>query len=86
MKALINSALRILFIFLSCSTFGQTKQVNTDTLVKRLGDTFIMDKQAVGLSIGVYNNGATSFYNFGTIEKGKTIQPTQNTIIFLNCV
>lgn len=80
MKTIGNSALLIIFIVLSYTTFGQTKKVNTDTLVKKLGETFMKEKQAVGLSIGVYNNGVTSFYNFGTIEKGKLIQPTQNTV------
>lgn len=86
MKAIINLVLRILLIFLSCSTFGQTKQVNTDTLVNRLGETFMKDKRTVGLSIGVYNDGAASYYNFGTIEKGKTIQPTQNTVYEIGSV
>ena len=80
MKATINWTLLTLFIISSCPTNGQSKQVNTDTLVQRLGETFMKDKKAVGLSVGVYNNGAVSFYNFGTTEKGKAILPTQNTI------
>lgn len=86
MKLIINLALQMLLIFLSYSAHGQTKQVNTDTLVNRLGETFMKDKRAVGLSIGVYNNGATSYYNFGTTEKGKTIQPTQNTVYEIGSV
>jgi CubicO group peptidase (beta-lactamase class C family) len=80
MKIICNLALLTIFIVSPWTCFAQTKQVNTDTLVKRLGDTFMKDKQAVGLSIGVYNNGAVSFYNFGTTEKGKAIKPTQNTV------
>lgn len=60
--------------------YGQIKQVNLNTLIGRLGETFIKDKQAVGLSIGVYKNGTNYFYNFGTTEKGKKLPPTQNTV------
>lgn len=44
------------------------------------------DKQAVGLSIGVYHNGTVSFYNYGTTEKGKTILPTQHTVYEIGSV
>jgi len=86
MKIIFNLALLTIFTVSSCTTSGQTKQVNTDTLVKRLGETFMKDKQAVGLSIGVYNNGAVSFYNFGTTEKGKAMHPTQNTVYEIGSV
>lgn len=86
MKTLLDWTLLTVLIFSSFRTIGQTKIVNTDTLVNRLGETFIKDKQAVGLSIGVYNNGKVSYYNFGTIEKGKTIQPTQNTVYEIGSV
>ncbi len=78
----INISLTIItcLTFVTSILFGQTKQVNPDTLVKRLGETYMKNKQAVGLSIGVYNNGTNYFYNFGTIEKGKAKQPTQNTV------
>ncbi len=86
MKTISTFALLLIFVASSFSTRGQTKQVSTDTLVKRLGETFMKDKQAVGLSIGVYNHGVISFYNFGTIEKGKAIPPTQNTVYEIGSV
>lgn len=52
----------------------------TNTVIQRLGTTFINEKARLGLSIGIVRNGETTFYNFGTTEKGKNQQPTQNTI------
>lgn len=60
--------------------YSQSNRVILDTVVGKLADRFIKDKQAVGLSIGIYNNGAVYFYNFGTTEKDKTFVPTQNTV------
>lgn len=61
-------------------SYGQIQKKNLDTLVNRLGENFMKNKQAVGLSIGVYNNGTNYFYNYGTTEKGKIKLPTQNTV------
>lgn len=61
-------------------SYGQNNQIKLDTLVKRLGETFMKDKQAVGLSIGIYNNGKNYFYNFGTTQKDKILLPTKNTV------
>jgi CubicO group peptidase (beta-lactamase class C family) len=36
--------------------------------------------QAVGLSIGIYDNGKSSYYNFGTTTKDKKNLPSENTI------
>lgn len=86
MKTIIHFALLLVFIISSCSVSGQTKKTKSDSLVVNLGENFMKDKQAVGLSIGVYNNGVVSFYNFGTTEKGKSIQPTQNTVYEIGSV
>jgi D-alanyl-D-alanine-carboxypeptidase/D-alanyl-D-alanine-endopeptidase len=62
------------------SLFGQHTQSALDATIRKLGDRFIVDKQAVGLSIGVYANGDGHFYNFGSIERDKDILPSQNTV------
>lgn len=59
---------------------GSTKPVNPDPLVKKLGEDFMQSPEAVGLSIGVYDNGKTYFYNFGETEKGNHQLPTQHTV------
>lgn len=86
MKKIITLTIITCLTIATSVLYGQTKQVPLDTLVKRLGETFMKDKQAVGLSIGVYNNGANYFYNFGTTEKGKTQPPTQNTVYEIGSV
>ncbi len=63
MNRIISPAIIAWFTLATTSLYGQTKQVNPDTLVARLGKTFMKDKQAVGLSIAVYNNGTNYFYN-----------------------
>lgn len=80
----MNKTISITFItFWTLATsvsYGQIKKENLDTIVNRLGETFLKNKQAVGLSIGVYNNGMTYFYNYGTVDREVNKVPTQNTI------
>ncbi|WP_436491204.1 hypothetical protein [Chitinophaga sp. ARDCPP14] len=40
---------------------------------------FMLTHHLVGLSIGVVSNGHKHFYNYGTVEKGKTQLPTSRT-------
>lgn len=58
---------------------GQDKN-RLPSFIQALGEKMLKNSQMVGLSIGVFHNGTSSFYNFGTTEKGKAIVPTQNTI------
>jgi D-alanyl-D-alanine-carboxypeptidase/D-alanyl-D-alanine-endopeptidase len=66
--------------FATSVLYGQIQKKNLNTLVNRLGENFIKNKQAVGLSVGIYNNGTNYFYNYGTVIKGQTKLPTQNTV------
>ena len=50
-------------------------------LVDQAAKGFLKDTpQAVGLSIGVFKDGKTYTYNYGTVETGKTRLPTANTL------
>src|SRR5215212_566456 len=80
MKKIVCLRIVLSSITLPQILYGQDKQINLDTLVKKLGEKFMTDKQAVGLSIGVYTRGTGYFYNFGTTTKNNTILPTQNTV------
>ncbi|AKD57636.1 serine hydrolase domain-containing protein [Spirosoma radiotolerans] len=51
-----------------------------EATIQQLGTAFVQEKSHVGLSIGIIRNGKTSFYTFGTTEKGKNQLPTENTI------
>ncbi|WP_332368542.1 serine hydrolase domain-containing protein [Spirosoma telluris] len=63
---------------------GQTQpskiKANSETTIQQLGTAFVQEKTHTGLSIGIVRNGKTSFYNFGTTEKGQRQLPTENTI------
>jgi serine-type D-Ala-D-Ala carboxypeptidase/endopeptidase len=77
----INCLFLALFLaFVPAISHAQNKPSALDTLVNKLGEKLIIEKQAVGLSIGIYNNGAGYFYNFGSTVKDKQSLPTQNTV------
>jgi D-alanyl-D-alanine-carboxypeptidase/D-alanyl-D-alanine-endopeptidase len=59
---------------------SQTGNDSLSMLIDKLGNDLIKEKEAVGLSIGVFDNGKTSFYNFGSTQKGETVAPTQHTV------
>ncbi|MFD2935918.1 serine hydrolase [Spirosoma flavum] len=56
------------------------QKAHIEAVIQQLGTAFIQEKSHVGLSIGIVQNGQTSFYSFGTTEKGTNQLPTQNTI------
>ena len=72
----------LLAAVLSCPVVSRS-QVNTDSLhelVIRLGVELITQKQGVGLSIGICNQGNTHFYHFGTTRKGEASSPVNETV------
>jgi CubicO group peptidase (beta-lactamase class C family) len=77
------------FILLLIAAFplvAQTQQPtdpseDVSTIVARNADVFLKTApRAAGLSIGIFKDGKTSAYNYGTIEKGKKISPTADTL------
>lgn len=70
------------FCFFFTSIYSHS-QVNEDSLfavAKRLGTDLLTNKQAVGLSIGVYTNEKTFYYHFGNNVKEKASLPTEKTV------
>jgi serine-type D-Ala-D-Ala carboxypeptidase/endopeptidase len=68
--------------FLTAPT-GSRSQVPDDSIaarVNKLGAAFIQEKEAIGLSIGIFHNGKTGFYNFGSTQKDKPLPPNQHTV------
>ncbi|MBD2699209.1 beta-lactamase family protein [Spirosoma sp. BT702] len=51
-----------------------------DSLVDQAIQQFMGTPQAVGLSLGIVQNGQTQVYNYGTVEKGRTQLPTSQTL------
>jgi serine-type D-Ala-D-Ala carboxypeptidase/endopeptidase len=70
----------ILFFLLPFIAVSQTGPDSLTLLIDQLGNDLVKEEKAIGLSIGVFNNGKTSFYNFGSTQKSGTVTPTQNTV------
>jgi serine-type D-Ala-D-Ala carboxypeptidase/endopeptidase len=68
------------FVFSSQVLFSQSGNSKLDDLVKNLGENFLTQKGGIGLSIGIYRNRESYFYNFGITQKGTTQKPSKNTI------
>lgn len=58
-------------------------KTHLDSAVHYHTTDFMFTHHLVGLSIGVVNNGYKHFYNYGTMEKGKTQLPTSRTVFEL---
>lgn len=81
----------LLLFYLLQSFYGRgktTQEIRTDNPFKNAIDTvvqnaalaFMNDTSRVGLSIGIFKNGKTYTYNYGTVEKGKELLPSINTV------
>jgi len=64
----------------------QIKMINPGTLIRRLGIAYMKAPQAVGLSIGLFYNGKDYTYNFGSIQKGKSILPSDQTVYAIGSI
>lgn len=51
-----------------------------DRLVEQAAQQFMAAPQAVGLSVGIYKNGQTYLYNYGTVQKDRQQLPTSQTV------
>jgi serine-type D-Ala-D-Ala carboxypeptidase/endopeptidase len=75
----------VLFALAALPTVGQEpggkgRPKTVDSAVEGAATTFMKNEQTVGLSIGVYKDGKTHTYNFGTTERGKQHPPTAHTL------
>lgn len=55
-------------------------QTSTDSIVDQAAQQFMTAPEAVGLSIGVFRDGQTYMYNYGTVDKDRQKLPTSQTI------
>ncbi|AKD58776.1 serine hydrolase domain-containing protein [Spirosoma radiotolerans] len=51
-----------------------------DRLVEKAAQQFMAAPQAVGLSVGIYKDGQTYVYNYGTLQKDRQQLPTSQTL------
>jgi CubicO group peptidase (beta-lactamase class C family) len=68
-----------------CLLSSANAETSTDSAVKSTVDQaarqfFMQNPQAAGVSIGVYKDGKTYTYNYGTVERGKHRAPTADTL------
>ncbi len=76
----------VLVLFCNLNLLAQTIPNNnplkteTDKLVHQYVMKLMTEEPKVGLSIGVYDNGKTSRYHYGTVEKGRAKLPNDETI------
>lgn len=75
----------LLFLLLGYSVYGKTQLIpnnskSIDAIVDSATNRFMKDGARAGLSIGVYHDGKTYTYHYGTTEKGKDLLPAQNTL------
>jgi D-alanyl-D-alanine-carboxypeptidase/D-alanyl-D-alanine-endopeptidase len=57
-----------------------------DSLLNSFGASFTSQPSHNGLSIGVYADGKTYYFNYGTVKRGTPITPTDSTIYELGSV
>lgn len=77
----------LFFYMIVCPAIAHT-QIHTsnsaknkiDSIVHRYAASYLADTLKAGISIGVYFKGETYGYHYGTIEKGKTILPSDQTL------
>ncbi|UFH54244.1 serine hydrolase [Spirosoma sp. KNUC1025] len=51
-----------------------------DFIVEQAAQQFMAAPQSVGLSVGIFKDGQTYVYNYGTVEKGSSQLPTSQTL------
>lgn len=74
------------FLLLVYAVYGRTQLIQNnsknsiDAIVNNAANGYMKDNARVGLSIGVYQDGKTYTYNYGTTEKGKDLLPATNTL------
>lgn len=78
----------LLFPFLCFSQVKSDNNLKTslDSLIDKNVKTYYKDPKAVGLSLGIVLDGKKYFYNYGSIENGKNILPTNKTIYELGSI
>ncbi|MEP7107187.1 MAG: serine hydrolase domain-containing protein [Ferruginibacter sp.] len=77
----------LFFYVIVCPAIAHT-QIHTsnpaknkiDSIVHRYAASYLADTIKAGVSIGVYYKGETYGYHYGTVEKGKTILPSDQTL------
>lgn len=57
-----------------------------DSVVQKIADAYMQQPRAVGLSIGIYDNGVSQIYNYGESVKGSRVLINANQFFNLGSV
>lgn len=76
----------IFFIVLISRPVASAQDRLLDAYVDQLGKQYLTTPGAVGLSIGVWSNGKSSAYHFGTVKRELKQLPTSQTIYELGSI
>jgi CubicO group peptidase (beta-lactamase class C family) len=79
---------RLLLRVIACClpALPSVAQGSLDSLLNSFGTSFTSQPSHNGLSIGVYADGKTYYFNYGTVKRGTPITPTDSTIYELGSV
>jgi len=75
-----RSFLSMLVFLITFHAMGQGQNTRMDQAVNMTASKFMNDPGHIGLSIGIIKDGKKYTYNFGTIEKGKNVRPSEHTL------
>lgn len=82
----VQFLLPLCFAVFACN--AQTKEIPTDNpmkaeldqLVQKEASVYMQDPARVGISIGIFKDGKSYFYNYGTTKLGKSQLPTSKSV------
>lgn len=88
-KALVNF-MRYIFLLIvfyyANAVMAQQPLAKLAKVVTKLGNDAVKCTAGAGLSVAVYHDGQTWYYNFGTVEKGVVKRPTENTVFEIGSI
>jgi serine-type D-Ala-D-Ala carboxypeptidase/endopeptidase len=63
-----------------------TAEPSSNDAVREIGRQWLQQNDGIGLTVGVYDGGRGSFYNFGTVELNGNRAPTKDTIYEIGAI
>lgn len=91
-KTLFNTSCFLLFVlFINSHTSAQIRKNNRkenfiDSVVHQVASAHIRNKNAVGISIGIFKDGKQYSYHYGEIKKGSGKLPQNSSIYDIGSV
>jgi CubicO group peptidase (beta-lactamase class C family) len=71
---------------LQCAAAATPPATPDDAKLRELGRQWLVDYDGVGLSVGVYDAGRSTFYNFGATQLDGNLPPTKDTVYEIGAI